>query len=426
MSDILFKDSKQGNARRFQGARPYKEYIRDSAFDPRRWVAPGQRSIRPVPCSCGVCTRQVPLESNFLTEDKEVVVGKCCDMGHRWMGSKTIADCVEALIGAYYIEGGLVAALHLMKWFSIDAELDHSLVDEAIKSASLFSYIPKANHIDNLEAKLGYQFSNKGLLLEAITHASEQEVGAAGYCYQRLEFLGDSVLDVLITRHLYQSHAEIDPGELTDLRSASVNNENFARVAVRQNFHPHLQHCSRLLYSQIEEYSKSVANTPNSKSFRSAKGPKALGDLVESIAGATLIDTKLDLEAVWRIFKPLLSPLVTPDKLELSPLLVAPIKMQKGGPRTSLFELCKKLQWPMPTFTSAEYKSRCPVEIGEGSERRPVFISFASNITLHIPHYGEIEITGDQRADKKSSLDSAALMMLYELEKRGMLVIGNT
>lgn len=47
--------------------------------------------------------------------------------------------------------------------------------------------------------------------------------------------------------------------------------------------------------------------------------PQALGDLVESIAGAILIDTKLNLEIVWQVFKPLLSPIVTPENLELPP-----------------------------------------------------------------------------------------------------------
>lgn len=41
---------------------------------------------------------------------------------------------------------------------------------------------------------------------------------------------------------------------------------------------------------------------------------------MESIAGAILIDTKLNLDEVWKIFKPILSPIVTPDKLELPPL----------------------------------------------------------------------------------------------------------
>ena len=99
------------------------------------------------------------------------------------MSSKTIADCVEALIGAYYVGGGIIAALHLMKWLGIDAELDPSLVVEAITTASLRSYVPKDNEIATLESKLGYEFSVKGLLQEAITHASQQELGV-GYCYQ--------------------------------------------------------------------------------------------------------------------------------------------------------------------------------------------------------------------------------------------------
>lgn len=57
---------------------------------------------------------------------------------------------------------------------------------------------------------------------------------------------------------------------------------------------------------------------------------QALGDIVESIAGAILIDTKLNLDEVWRIYEPLLSPIVTPDKLELP------------GPR-KLNELCDSL-----------------------------------------------------------------------------------
>jgi endoribonuclease Dicer len=124
----------------------------------------------------------VPLDGKFQTKNA-VMVGNKCDRGHRWMGSKTIADCLEALIGAYYVGGGLIAALHLMKWLGIDAELDPALVVEAITTASLRSYVPKANEIATLESKLGYEFSVKGLLLEAITHSYEQELGL-GYCYQ--------------------------------------------------------------------------------------------------------------------------------------------------------------------------------------------------------------------------------------------------
>lgn len=53
------------------------------------------------------------------------------------------------------------------------------------------------------------------------------------------------------------------------------------------------------------------------------------------------------------------------------------------------------------------------------------FTSFVSKITLNIPVYGMIECTGDPRPDKKSSFDSAALAMLYELKEQGRLIIGD-
>ncbi|KAF9615049.1 hypothetical protein IFM89_021620 [Coptis chinensis] len=532
---------KLGTNRKLQG------YIRDSAFEPRRWVPPGQRSIFPIPCNCGVDTSDVPLESQFVTEDPKTVVGKACDRGHRWMCSKTISDCVEALIGAYYVGGGLAAAIVIMKWLGINAEFDLTLIDKAISNAPLWHHTPESNVLNVLESKLNYCFTTKGLLLEAITHASQQEQGLS-YCYQRLEFLGDSVLDLLITWYLFQSHTDIDPGELTDLRSASVNNESFAKASVKHALQQHLQHCSGLLLEQITEYVKFVLDGHDHLLLQRVKCPKALGDLVESIAGAVLIDSRFNLDEVWRIFEPLLSPIVTPEKLELPPFrelnelcshlgyfiretstieeeivhielwlqlkdvllkgegrdkskkaakgqaafqllkdlevrgishfrhvsrkknhemvfddsyiqdmdisicrqssgkdlnepsskkkkttdttvvqdstdvtapVVVTINKKKGGPRTSLYALCKKQQWPMPTFDSTQQQSRSPVEFGSGSERRIGFNIFVSKITLHIPNFGAIELTGEQRADKKSSQDSAALILLYELGRRG-------
>lgn len=160
-----------------------KEYVRDCAFDPRRWTAPGQRSIWPSPCGHGLDTTEVPLDSKFFGFDKKLMLGKTCDRGHRWMVSKTISDCVEALIGAYYVGGGLSSALSLMKWLGVAVEVEHSLIDHALQIASLYSYAPKADDIGILESKIDYKFRNKGLLLEATTHATEGEQGV-GYCYQ--------------------------------------------------------------------------------------------------------------------------------------------------------------------------------------------------------------------------------------------------
>jgi endoribonuclease Dicer len=93
-----------------------------------------------------------------------------------------------------------------------------------------------------------------------------------------LEFLGDAVLDILLTQHLFLSHKDTDEGELTDLRSASVNNENFAQVAVRHNLHHFLQHSSGLLQDQITEYVNSLEGSSMDRSSLlssgSSRGPK--------------------------------------------------------------------------------------------------------------------------------------------------------
>lgn len=125
----------------------------------------------------------MPLDERFFTENTKVKLGKTCDRGHRWVVSKAISDCVEALIGAYYVSGGLTAAVSFMKWLGIETGFDHSLVDDAIRTASLYCYAPKSEDISVLESKLGYNFSTKGLLLEAITHAAGPEKGV-GYSYE--------------------------------------------------------------------------------------------------------------------------------------------------------------------------------------------------------------------------------------------------
>ncbi|KAF2914111.1 hypothetical protein DAI22_10g137500 [Oryza sativa Japonica Group] len=515
--------------------RSLQGYVRDNAFDPRRWVAPGQISLRPFPCNCGIETAFVPSHRRYIRDDPSFFVGKPCDRGHRWMCSKTISDCVEALVGAYYVGGGIAAALWVMRWFGIDIKCDMKLLQEVKFNASHLCSLSKINDIEELEAKLKYNFSVKGLLLEAITHPSLQELGV-DYCYQRLEFLGDSVLDLLLTRHLYATHTDVDPGELTDLRSALVSNENFAQAVVRNNIHSHLQHGSGILLEQITEYVRSNLECQGKESeflqHTTCKVPKVLGDIMESIAGAVFIDTDFNVDMVWEIFEPLLSPLITPDKLALPPyrellelcshigcflnskctskgeeviiemslqlrdeLLVAqghdrnkkrakakaasriladlkqqglsikqclskakqldivtsdlqfdltssgtqlsysdlndyhileglssvkkevvlPLKMEKGGPRSALFKLCKILQWPMPEFEFVEQRFRTPIVMDGATTTN--FNSFVSTITLHIPDATTITFQGERRTDKKSAQDSASLMMLHKLQE---------
>lgn len=69
-----------------------------------------------------------------------------------------------------------------------------------------------------------------------------------------MEFLGDAVLDYLITSYLYSVYPKLKPGQLTDLRSVSVNNKAFANVAVDRSFHKFLISDSSSLSEAIENY----------------------------------------------------------------------------------------------------------------------------------------------------------------------------
>jgi len=73
-------------------------------------------------------------------------------------------------------------------------------------------------------------------------------------CYQRLEFLGDAILDYLITRHLYEDPLQHSPGSLTDLRSALVNNTIFASLAVKNSFHQFFRHSSPGLAGVLQKF----------------------------------------------------------------------------------------------------------------------------------------------------------------------------
>uniref|UniRef100_A0A8C9JJX2 Endoribonuclease Dicer n=1 Tax=Panthera tigris altaica TaxID=74533 RepID=A0A8C9JJX2_PANTA len=113
------------------------------------------------------------------------------------------------------------------------------------------------NHLisgfENFEKKINYRFKNKAYLLQAFTHAS-YHYNTITDCYQRLEFLGDAILDYLITKHLYEDPRQHSPGVLTDLRSALVNNTIFASLAVKYDYHKYFKAVSPELFHVIDDF----------------------------------------------------------------------------------------------------------------------------------------------------------------------------
>ncbi len=86
------------------------------------------------------------------------------------------------------------------------------------------------------ENKLNINFKNKNLLKQAFTHRSYiNEKPEAGEHNERLEFLGDAVLELVVTRHLYDKYPNKTEGELTNYRSGLVNTNTLSEVASKLN-----------------------------------------------------------------------------------------------------------------------------------------------------------------------------------------------
>ncbi|HRU00698.1 MAG TPA: ribonuclease III, partial [Victivallales bacterium] len=67
--------------------------------------------------------------------------------------------------------------------------------------------------------EIGYKFKNENYLIEALTHPSYSGENSLNYNNQRLEFLGDSVLQLIVTTYLYVKYPDTDEGELTKMRA---------------------------------------------------------------------------------------------------------------------------------------------------------------------------------------------------------------
>jgi ribonuclease-3 len=87
--------------------------------------------------------------------------------------------------------------------------------------------------LDELEKILGYEFNDKSILRLALTHSSyaNELKSKDGDYNERLEFLGDSVLGVLISEYVFKQHPEFKEGELTKMRSKIVCESTLAEVA---------------------------------------------------------------------------------------------------------------------------------------------------------------------------------------------------
>lgn len=117
-----------------------------------------------------------------------------------------------------------------------------------------------------LQTRIGYRFKDLTRLDEALTHASVDRVNN-----ERLEFLGDSVLELIVSEYLYRQYPDIDEGTLTQLKIMSVNNVHLQSVALNLGLDEQLF------------IGKGLYNVEN-------RGVKMYADVVEALIGAIYID----------------------------------------------------------------------------------------------------------------------------------------
>lgn len=128
-----------------------------------------------------------------------------------------------------------------------------------------------------LEARIGHAFRDRALLSEALTHGSALDVVAKGRrSYNRLEFLGDRVLGLIVSERLFREHADEEEGELAPRYNALVNKRACARAA------------------RAAGLGGAIVMSPSEESSGGRDKDAILADVCESVIGALYLDGGLE------------------------------------------------------------------------------------------------------------------------------------
>ena len=204
--------------------------------------------------------------------------------------------------------------------------------------------------LDRLEKEVGYQFSDPDLLRQALTHRS---VGKKNN--ERLEFLGDSILNFVIAEALFEKFPDSREGDLSRLRASLVKGEKLAELAIGIN---------------LSEYLILGPGEMKSGGYRRAS---ILADTMEAIIGAVHLDS--DFARCKRLILAIYQ----------KPLAIISSNENLKDPKTQLQEYLQSRKLPLPEYHLDEvtgeshnqfFTISCHVScfekstIGKGSSRR--------------------------------------------------------
>lgn len=228
------------------------------------------------------------------------------------------------------------------------------------------------SQFEELQSKLGYTFRDLELLKLALTHPSvAHEQGTPMQTNQRLEFLGDAVLQLVLTRELYDKFPTFDEGPLTKARAKLVNRRTLAEHGRALNLG------ANLILSRGEE------------THGGRERPSALADAYEAVVGAVFMDGGFNLasEFILREFSG-----------DLGGLSVIPIM---ENPKGELQELLQAVSAEAPQYD---------VVSATGPDHDRVFECI-------VQHAG-VELARGRGKSKKAAESEAALAALTKLREK--------
>ncbi|KAL3458742.1 ribonuclease III domain-containing protein [Aspergillus heterothallicus] len=169
-------------------------------------------------------------------------IGRNDGKEERDISAKILADVVEALIGAAYLDGGILRATACVQKLLPELQLSPMHNEWISRDSGLGIDIDQERSLLQLQASLGYTFKDPSLLVEALTHPSFAPSTTTNITttksYQRLEFLGDAVLDMILISRLASHTTELPEGDMSMIKHALTNQHLLAFLCLEfPNFH---------------------------------------------------------------------------------------------------------------------------------------------------------------------------------------------
>ncbi len=221
-----------------------------------------------------MCNHSTICSRTWYPEGMKLLEGKGAnkstdDLMKHSLGDKTVADVCEALIGAAFIAHHEAGKFRAENWTdavravtSLVSSPEHAMQEwgDYLKAYEKPAYLAQQatasqrDLAEKVQREHPYRFQNPRLLRSAFIHPSYPFIWEKIPNYQRLEFLGDSLLDMASILHLFYLFPTKDPQWLTEHKMAMVSNKFLGALCVKIGFHRHLRYNNSAMEYQIREY----------------------------------------------------------------------------------------------------------------------------------------------------------------------------